>query len=171
MKPTECNADERSHRVCISQTAFVDSAMSRGDGRARLYDPARPYRTITGAIRAIRALSPLATAVAAEPLIPSLTVAMWTVRVAPGSYAENIVLPPAIGLVGSGYAASVIIGTIVAQGKSHIEALSVRSPFLPAITFVLMDAHVYPIALFFICSLSLSSSFFVRVRALCVCVG
>ncbi|AJF98441.1 hypothetical protein TW95_gp1707 [Pandoravirus inopinatum] len=136
--------------VRVAQTAFVDAAMSRGDRCGRLYDPARPYRTIKGAIDAIRGLSPLATAVAADPAVPSLGVVPWTVRAAPGVYAEDIVLPPGIGLVGAGRACTVVVGSVAIEGSGRLEALSVRSPSLPAVAVVLTGAHVriYPAPLF-----------------------
>lgn len=130
------------HGTRVAQTAFVDGVMSRGDACGRLYDPARPYRTVKGAVDAIRGLSPLATAVAADPATPSLGVVPWTVRAAPGVYAEDVVLPPGIGLVGAGRACTIVVGSVVVEGSGRLEALSVRSPSLPAVTVVLTGAHV-----------------------------
>ncbi|BCU03369.1 hypothetical protein [Pandoravirus japonicus] len=139
-------ADTRGRRerygTRVAQTAFVDGVMSRGDACGRLYDPARPYRTVKGAVDAIRGLSPLATAVAADPATPSLGVVPWTVRAAPGVYAEDVVLPPGIGLVGAGRACTIVVGSVVVEGGGRIEALSVRSPSLPAVAVVLTGAHV-----------------------------
>ncbi|AGO82112.2 hypothetical protein pdul_cds_184 [Pandoravirus dulcis] len=129
------------HGTRVAQTAFVDGVMSRGDACGRLYDPARPYRTVKGAVDAIRGLSPLATAVAADPATPSLGVVPWTVRAAPGVYAEDVVLPPGIGLVGAGRACTIVVGSVVVEGSGRLEALSVRSPSLPAVTVVLTGAH------------------------------
>nr|UMO79045.1 hypothetical protein [Pandoravirus belohorizontensis] len=141
-------ADTRGRRerygTRVAQTAFVDGVMSRGDACGRLYDPARPYRTVNGAVDAIRGLSPLATAVAADPATPSLGVVPWTVRAAPGVYAEDVVLPPGVGLVGAGRTCTIVVGSVVVEGGGRIEALSVRSPSLPAVAVVLTGARVRP---------------------------
>ncbi|ATE82123.1 hypothetical protein psal_cds_140 [Pandoravirus salinus] len=137
----DMRARREPHGVRVAQTAFVDAVMSRGDACGRLYDPARPYRTVKGAIDAIRGLSPLATAVAADLAAPSLAVVPWTVRAAPGVYAEDIVLPPGIGLVGAGRACTIVVGSVVAEGSGRLEALSVRSPSLPAVAVVLTGTH------------------------------
>lgn len=131
------------HGIRVAQTAFVDGVMSRGDACGRLYDPARPYRTVKGAVDAIRGLSPLATAVAADPATPSLGIVPWTVRAAPGVYAEDVILPPGIGLVGAGRACTIVVGSVVIEGGGRIEALSVRSPSLPAVAVTLTGAHVH----------------------------
>lgn len=131
-----------SRGVRVAQTAFVDATMSRGDACGRLYDPGRPYRTIGGAVNAIRGVAPLATAVAADPATPSLSTTQWTVRAAPGAYAEDVVLPPGIGLVGAGRACTVVVGSLLLEGDGRVEALSVRSPSLPAVAVALVGVNV-----------------------------
>ena len=118
----------------VSNTAFVDPT-SRGDDHGRLHDPARPYRTINGAIAAIRGTAPIVAAHArARP--------QWTVRAAPGAYGERIVLPSGVGLVGAGEGSTFVDGTIEIVGSSRVEALTVRALALPALAVRLAGSKV-----------------------------
>lgn len=137
------HASDRSRtEVRVAQTAFVDATMSRGDACGRLCEPARPYRTIGGAINAIRGAAPLITALPADDaLAPPVTATQWTVRAAPGVYAENVELPPRVGLVGAGRGCTAIVGSVAVTGDARVEDLDVRSPTLPALIVTLDDAH------------------------------
>ncbi|WBR14261.1 hypothetical protein pkur_cds_86 [Pandoravirus kuranda] len=136
-------ASERGRaEVRVAQTAFVDVTMSRGDACGRLCEPARPYRTIGGAIDAIRAVAPLVTALPADGApAPPVAATQWTVRAAPGVYAENVKLPPRVGLVGAGRGCTVVVGSVAVTGDSRVEDLDVRSPTLPALAVALEDGH------------------------------
>lgn len=128
----------------VAQTAFVDATMSRGDACGRLCEPARPYRTIGGAINAIRAVAPLVTALPADGVLaPPVTATQWTVRAAPGVYAENVELPPRVGLVGAGRGCTVVVGSVAVAvaGDVRVEDIDVRSPTLPALAVALEDGH------------------------------
>nr|UDO48118.1 hypothetical protein [Pandoravirus massiliensis] len=136
-------ASERARTEArVAQTAFVDVTMSRGDACGRLCEPARPYRTIGGAIDAIRGVAPLVTALPADGTpSPPVTATQWTVRAAPGVYAENVQLPPRVGLVGAGRGCTVVVGSIAVAGDARIEDIDVRSPTLPALAIMLEDGH------------------------------
>jgi hypothetical protein len=124
----------RDGRARVPYTAFVSCA-SRGNACARLCDPTRPYATIAGAVAAIRQTTPLATTCAAacgpdgRPPPPQ----QWTVRLEPGSYAEAVVLPPRVGIVGAGQGATTIMGSIVATGSGRIESIGLQASSLPAL--------------------------------------
>lgn len=149
---------KRRSDVRVSNTAFVDP-MSRGDEHGRLYDPARPYLTICGAIAAIRGTAP----VAAHVEHPQ-----WTVRAAPGAYDERVALPSGIGLVGAGRECTLVNGTIEVMGSGRVEALTISAPALPALAVRLAGPNVCPPPSEFFSFFSLPPPFFLSKASLSI---
>jgi hypothetical protein len=106
----------------VNNTAFVDPQYYATPGQ--LEDPARPYRTVQGALDAVGAL-----ATADSP---------WEVAVRPGEYAEDVLVAnPFVRILGSGAGTTVLRGTVTfavaASGRSAIAALSVRASDAPCV--------------------------------------
>lgn len=104
-----CKPKPIPQRILVNNTVFVDGEYGKTSGEPN--NPAKPFKTISVAIDAIKN-------------IVKTELSQWSIRINPGTYNEDIIVPVFININGSGINTT-FIRNITVNGTSNISNLTI----------------------------------------------